>query len=186
MNNNFIWKDIVGDLAKGNKKIFGEFYRITYPVAYRVVHPLLHVKEDCEDVLMAVYETIWDERENLTTIINPKAWLLTVCRNEALRFLKKKKKSPTIVSIDDIPVDFQRDSASADSHLIESEMVECYRRVVNALPKRRQQIFRMVREAGLNNKQVAKMQSISEGTVKQQMNRATATLRKKWENIIRL
>jgi RNA polymerase sigma-70 factor (ECF subfamily) len=158
-------------IVDGNRDAFRIFYDITCPLAYRYAGYFLQQKEDREEVVSEVFYIVWKQRETLLSIENIKAWLYTVCRNEAYRYLKQKEKYACI-SIDDMPVELQIDASEVDGELIEKEMLALYNEAIAGLPERCKLIFLMVREEHLRHKEVAEILSITEGTVAQQMNLA--------------
>lgn len=171
MEKNFFSKSLLKKIAEGNRDTFKTFYNHTYPLVYRYVGYLLPQDEDCAEVVSEVFYILWKQRASLLTVKDIKAWLYTVCRNEAYRYLKQKEKYAGI-SIDDMPVELHLDTREVDSDLIEKEMFALYHEAVAGLPERCKLIFLMVREERLKHKEIAEILSITEGTVAQQMNLA--------------
>jgi len=165
----YISEITIKDITVGSRDAFRLFYDATYPSIYRFIHYLLPNREDCEEVVSEVFYIIWKQRENLLSINDMKSWLYIVCRNEAFHYLKQKEKYRNI-SIDDMPVDLQIDPAQHENSLIEQEMFEVYNKAIKKLPERCKLIFLMVREENMKHKEIAKILSITEGTVEQQMN----------------
>ena len=159
----------IKDITVGSRDAFRLFYDATYPSIYRFINYLLPNREDCEEVVSEVFYIIWKQRENLLSINDMKSWLYIVCRNEAFHYLKQKEKYRNI-SIDDMPVELQIDSTQHENNMIELEMFEVYNKAIKTLPERCKLIFLMVREESMKHKEIAKVLSITEGTVEQQMN----------------
>lgn len=169
MNDTLISNKLLNSISLGDARAFRTFYDITYPVIYRFIHYLLPSKEDCEETVSEVFYIIWKQREALLDVVDFKSWLYIVCRNEAFRFIKQKKKYESL-SLDDIQVDLLIDPAFVDGQLIEEEMQHIYNAAVAKLPSRCKLIYLMVREEKLKYKEIARILSVSEGTIEQQMN----------------
>jgi RNA polymerase sigma-70 factor (ECF subfamily) len=167
----FVSEVLLKELVAGSRDAFRTFYDITYPTIYRFAHYFLSQKEDCEEVVSEVYYIIWKQRNALLSIENIDAWLYTVCRNEAYHYLKQNEKY-NCISIDEMPVELQVEDSETDENIIEEEMFAAYKKAVDELPERCKLIFLMVRENHLKYKEIAKILSITEGTVAQQMNHA--------------
>ena len=65
-----------------------------------------------------------------------------------------------------------------DSAIDSRDLLLLIRMVVEKMPEQRRRIFRMSREEGLSNDQIAEQLSISRRTVENQISRALAELRK--------
>lgn len=166
---NFIAEDVLKKTASGDHNGFRAFYDATYPFTFRFTCHFLPDKKECEEVVSGVYCIIWNQKEHLPSIHDLKAWLYIVCRNEAYHFIKQKKKYAAL-SIDDLPVELAIDAGSTDGQLIEEEMLNSYNDAIASLPERCKLIFLMVREERLKHKEVARILSIRESTIEQQIN----------------
>lgn len=171
----FIAEEVLRQIASGDQKGFRVFYEATYPLLFRFAYYFLADKKDCEEVVSDIYFSIWKQKEYLLSIRDLKAWLYIVCRNEAFHFIKQKRRYANI-SIDDLPIELSIDANSADGQLIEKEVLHSYNEAIAGLPERCKLIFLMVREEHLKHKEIAKILSIKEGTVEQQMNIAIRKL----------
>ncbi len=159
---------LIEKVSSGDRSSFRIFYEMTYPVIYRFIHYFLQNKNDCEEVVSEIYYTLWKQRAKLPMITDIKAWLFILSRNETYRYLKQKEKYSNI-SIDDLPVELSVDATGIEGKIIENEMIEIYNNAVNELPERCKLIFLMAREQHLKYREIAKILSITEGTVEQQM-----------------
>lgn len=166
---NFITDTLLRQIASDNNDAFRYFYDIAYPVIYKFVHYFLPGKNDCEEVVSEVFYIIWKERKSLQSIQELKAWMYIVSRNEAFHFIKQKEKYRNL-SIDEIPIELVIDPTSIDGKVLEKEMIAIYDAAVKTLPERCKLIFLMVREDRLKYKEIARILSITEGTVEKQMN----------------
>lgn len=165
----FISETLLKHVLSGDRIAFRSFYEIVYPTVYRFTHYFLPNKEDCEDVVAEIFYILWKQRETLLSIDDLKAWLYIVSRNEAYHFLKQKEKYISL-SIDHLPVELSVDTASIEGRLIEKEMLTIYNAAVADLPERCKLIYLMVRQERLRYKEIARILSITEGTVEQQIN----------------
>lgn len=165
----FMSENLLKSVASGDRRSFRSFYDMTYPFLYRFTYYFLPDRADCEEVISEIYYTIWKQKEYLLAIQDLKAWLYVVSRNEAFHYIKQKKKYASI-SIDELPIELSVYADSSDGQLIEKEMLHVYNEAIADLPERCKLIFLMVREERLKHKEIAKILSIKEGTVEQQIN----------------
>lgn len=162
-------KNIVGAVALGNHEAFRTFYDTFYIKVYRFVHYFLTNKPDCENVVADVFYIVWEKRYLLKDVKNIEAYLFSICRNEAFRYIKKYKDK-SLLSLDDMPVELAILPAAVEDQIIEKEMMQVYQNAINELPERCKLIFLMVREQKLSHKEIAEILSIKQGTVEIQMN----------------
>lgn len=165
----FISKSLLKEVVAGERDAFRSFYDLTYSMVYRFIHYFLPNRADCEEVVSDVFFIFWKERKSLMEIRDLKAWLYIISRNEAYRYLRQKEKNSNI-SIDDMQVELLIEKRDVEGEMIEEEMLETYNNAVSELPERCKLIFLMIREERLKHKEVARILSITEGTVEQQMN----------------
>lgn len=165
----FISEGVLRKVSAGDRRAFRSFYDAVYPVVYRFIHYFLPNRTDCEEVVSEVFFIFWKERHSLTDKNDLKAWIYTVCRNEAYRYIRRMERAVN-VSIDDMPVEMMVERSNVEGAMIEEEMLEVYNRAVRELPERCKLVFLMVREERLKHKEVAQILQIAEGTVEQQMN----------------
>ena len=165
----FISDEVLRKVAADDRRAFRSFYDAVYPLAYRFIHYFLPNRTDCEEVVSEVFFIFWKERRSLADKNDLKAWIYTVCRNEAYHYIKQMERVVN-VSIDDMPVKLMVERGDVEGAMIEEEMIEVYNRAVMELPERCKLVFLMVREEHLKHKEVAQILQIAEGTVEQQMN----------------
>ncbi len=165
----FVSDEVIRKVAAGDRRAFRSFYDAVYPLAYRFIHYFLPNPADCEEVVSEVFFIFWKERRSLTDKNDLKAWIYTVCRNEAYHYIRQMERAVN-VSIDDMPVELMVERSTVDGAMIEEEMLEIYNKAVRELPERCKLVFLMVREERLKHKEVAQILQIAEGTVEQQMN----------------
>ena len=163
--------------AHGDREAFAQFFDIYYEKVFSFVHYFLPQKEECEDVVSDVFFLLWEKRKLLSEVKNIESYLYIVSRNEAFKYINKKKNAK-IVSIDDMPVDLCLEVNSADSKLLDDEMMQVFHQAINELPERCKLIFLMVRDQKLKYKEIATLLSITEGTIEAQMNIAIKRITK--------
>ena len=173
MDSNTMLNEILYRIAKGCEVSFRELYDMRYNKVDRFVSYYVSNKEDKEELISDVFAIVWKKREFLVNIANLDAWLFIISRNEAFRYLRKKRQEPWKLSIDEVPLDFSNNQervAEVDDALLEEEIVGVFREALSKLPERCRLVFLLVRIEGKKHKEVAKILSITEGTVEQQMN----------------
>lgn len=130
-----------------------------------------------EEITQSVFVKVWEKRTQIEEHYSFKAFLFRVTYHETISFLRKeratKKREGTYSMI--------RPSLSNETeYQVELWSIEsAINEIVDNFPAKRKQIFKMSREQGLTNKEIADRLDISVRTVENQMNSALKVLRKK-------
>jgi RNA polymerase sigma-70 factor (ECF subfamily) len=162
-------KPLLNLIADDRRDAFNQFYNLYYDQVFRYSFYFLQEKEACREVVTNVFFSVWQSRKKLGNIANIETYLYVTARNEANRFLARRRKTH-MVSLEDIPLHLETDGeGSAEDHLIASEIETLLTRAVNDLPEKCRMVFLMTREEGLTSKQIAEILDIRESTVRSQM-----------------
>ncbi|AQG78273.1 RNA polymerase sigma-70 factor [Spirosoma montaniterrae] len=148
--------------AQAFRYLFDHFYQD----AYRAAFYLLEDRETAEEAVSDVFVRIWNRRDELETVMHPRAYLLTAIRNQCLNQLRKN--NPQHIALDDLTSD-PDEVATPEQELIWADLQQHVNQFVATLPPRCQLIFRMVRDEQRSYRDVAESLLISPKTVEIQM-----------------
>lgn len=124
--------------------------------------------EDAEDAVQETFTKAWHTFESSNEIVNARAYLYRVLRNECIDHVRR---SPNFESVDTI--------ADISEEIIDTSVRDAaVWRAIDALPKQCRTIFLMSKRDGMTNAQIASELGLSEKTVKNQMTKAFSRLRK--------
>ncbi len=166
---------LVSEFLKGNVKSFDLLHEKYSERLYGFAFKLLKSKEDALDTVQETFLRIWQKRKELDEDKSFKAFLFTISYNiimdqlrkrlsdhNYLEFLKKNFKIEQVIS-----------ENAADFNILEKQIQS----FIGELPLRRQEIYRLSREKGLSNKEIAENLNISVKTVEAQINLAVKFLK---------
>lgn len=126
-----------------------------------------------EEVVSDVFLKIWNNRHGLMVSVNFKSYIYTATRNQALNYLKKENRDLEPL---DVLTETSSDRHQPDEELEFQEFQNQIERLINILPPRRKIIFKLSRIEGFTYREIAKILSISEHTVQNQMIQAVKQL----------
>ena len=160
---------IVGRMARGQEDALAEFYDATSPMAFglvlRILGPKGGDKEIAEEVLIQVYEQVWQQASSFDRDKgNPLSWLSSIARSKALDWLRSN--SPTRPTGDTRHL--------SESNLIVSETFLPEVRIAisgameNLGPEQRE-VIELAYHGGLNLGEIAARLNRPEALVKTQM-----------------
>ena len=168
-------EDLLVSVSENDDYAFRVFYDLYYRSVFRFTYYFLRNKEACGEVVSNVFVAVWKSRVSLRRISNIDAYLYVVARNESNRYLRECQAQRRCLSLEDIPISVldlnspPHDGEAPDSRLLESEVEELVRRLINDLPEHCRTVFLLNRQEGLSSREIARALSLSESTVRVQL-----------------
>lgn len=150
---------------------FKSFYFEYYAMAHRTAVYILKDTDAAEDVVQTVFLKLWDKREKLPTISNPKAYVLQMARNGALDALKKEN------SLEEQCLSLEYANEEHEVSGNSEEIRQAIERAVSALSPKCRLVFSLSRFEGLTNPEIAEHLDISIRTVETQISNALKLFR---------
>ena len=168
-------KNLLSSVSSDGRGAFERFYNLYYDQVFRFAYYCLGEKEACKEV---VSFSIWKSKARLKEIDNIDTYLYITVRNEALRHISRSN-SVNKIQMDQLYSFEPEEEATPEGMLESQEMRELFNLAIDELPEKCRLIFLMIREEGLSTKEVAKILSIQESTVRVQMKIAVEKLIKR-------
>lgn len=128
-----------------------------------------------EELVQDIFRSLWERRDNLLIDTGIENYLVRAARLKSFEYLRNNATETRNL------LEIAYTTPVAENHtenlIYYNALTEQIGRIVNALPEQCQRVFRMSRENGMNNKQIAHSLAISEKTVENQITKALRTLR---------
>lgn len=149
--------------------IYKRYWQLLYTSAYHV----LKDKQACEDIIQELFIKLWNNRYNIHITTSLKAYLYASIRYEVYRQIR------TGTAREDIYDDaLQLIHTPADYDNIEyKELTARVSSVVETLPEKCREVYKLSREECLSHKQIASQLNISTKTVENHLTKALRQLR---------
>jgi len=138
----------------------------------------LGMNDDAEDVVMEVFAHIWDKRENLSNIENPKAYLFRSVHHKAIEKIRAKKLVIVALEGEKIVVPDYKEEIGED-YLLKERIFQSIRQ----LPTQCRVIFVKSKLEGMSHKEIAQEMQIAVKTVENQITKAFKLIRKQIDTI---
>ncbi len=149
------------------KKLFFHFFLPLKSFSFSI----LKAKEIAEEVVSDVLIEIWAKRRQLQEIEDLKMYLYVSVRNASLRKLQQTQKT-TVLSLDDLEVEFVSADPDAEASLITGELAQKIESAIEQLPQQCKIIFKLAKEDKLKYKEIAVLLNISVKTIDNQLSTA--------------
>ena len=151
-----------------DQQAFKELFRRFYPGLKKFAFSICHVKEEAEEAVCDVFMRIWTRRKTIDHIHNLKLYLYIATRNYSINYLRAHKKIDAI-QLDDLKVEIVSLMSNPDQQLISTELEKQLLKAINDLPSQCKIIYKLVKEEGLKQKEVAELLHLQPKTVENQI-----------------
>jgi RNA polymerase sigma factor (sigma-70 family) len=135
------------------------------------------------DCIQEVFISLWQRRENVTTILSPKYYLLRAVKNKVLKSLHKNKTRADGMYLQgdeyDFVLEFSVEKFIIDKQ-VSDEKAAALRRTLERLSKRQQEVIYLKFYQHLDHAQIAELMNISRQSVYNLIHESIQKLRNLW------
>ncbi len=157
----------VENLQKGDIKAFDDLFNKYSSRLFSFSLKYLKSNEEAEEVVQEVFLYIWDKREGLKPDQSFNSYIFTIAYNIIKKYFLKKSRDNAFK--DDLIYSLLQQENKLDQIIDYKFLLEKVEKYIEALPKRRKEIFVKRKYDGLSVKQIAKELGISPNTVENQL-----------------
>ena len=161
---------IARDDANAFRQIFHQYTKLLLPF----VNKLTGSPEGAEEVIQNLFLQLWLQRQKLTDIQNPKAWIIRLASNIATDYLRKQTANSKLLSR--LKNQTTSDS-SPEQDLSAKEMAALVQQAVQQLSPQCKKVYLLSREEGMTIPEIAEALQTSPNTVKNQLIKALNDIR---------
>lgn len=171
-------KTLILDLHKGSipafEKIFSRYHKRVYNFCLR----LHQSSDDAGETVQRVFVALWEQRTQVDENKSISSYLYTIAKYMIYQDLRKQvyKKA----AFDQFILNSVDLNETTKDEVLYNELLSFLESVIERLPERQREIFRMNRFSGLTYRQIADQLNITENTVDTQNRRALKFIRNKY------
>lgn len=170
-----IEKEIVEQFISGSEKACEMIFHRTKGKLKGFLKKALPKDEDEESIMQDVYLKLWSTRKFIQPDKNFETYLFAIARNLVIDVMRKRlHKQKYLENLYCQLKEGHRNSFDTNQILEYSELEKKIIELINRLPEKRREIFKLNRLEGLTYKEIAEKLNISENTVDSQMRKALA------------
>ena len=176
--------ELVAALNEGDRKVFEFIYRTYAPEIFRHIQRNITLREDCEEILQDVFESLWKRHKDLRIVLL-RPYLFTMAKYKIIRYFqhnKVKKNYARHFMLFEAVFDYlfdEEEQETIDPATLKSLLDNC----LSELPDRCQAAFRLRLTENLSNAEIAQRMNIKKDTVENYMIRALRHLRESYQTI---
>jgi len=149
-------------------KAYRELYDMLFLNLHRFSYGFVKSKETAEEIVSDVFIKIWQMRARLTEIRNLKEYVYIITKNFSLNYLTKNYKNKT-VSLEETEFEAVVEIRTPEDLYISVDTLHHIRHTIGQLPPKCKIIFQLIKEDGLQYKEVAAILNVSVFTVRNQL-----------------
>lgn len=172
-------KEYIVKLKSGDITAFDTLFEKYSESIYAFALSITKVPYIAEEITQLVFLKIWEKRLRIDEHQSFKSFIFSIAYNQTISWLRKEKSEKRKINSF---VNTSSFSSNETEYKIEFNNINSLaNQIIEKFPEKRKYIFKLSREQGLTNKEIAKNLGISVKTVENQMTMALRTLREKLE-----
>ncbi len=165
---------VLNHLQKGDPKAFEQIFLAYYGKVKNFIGTIIKSESDAEDLAQDIFVKLWNNREAVDLQKSFNAYLYTIARNSAFNYLKHKNVCNTYIT--DNP--YRDMDITPEDMIYAKEIGLLIEMSVEKMPEQQKRIYRLSRNEGLTNEEIAARLSISKKTVENQLSIVIQKLKK--------
>lgn len=171
-------KYLVERISKGDRHAFRCLFERYFPMFLSFARSLLKDDMVADDLVQNVFVRLWTSREKLDADRSIRNYLLVSVRNEVFCYLRANR----IQKVEALQYDVMDESSDIHDKVAAKDMERDISYIIEDMPDRRKEIFRLSRNEKLSNKEIAQRLGLSVRTVEKHIENALSDIRHKFPN----
>ncbi len=171
-------KTLILDLQNSSVPAFNRIFALYHKRIYGFCIQLCQTSDDAKETVQKVFVALWEQRHHVDENQSLTSYLYSIARYMVYQEFRQqvyKKAAFDYFVLNSIDL-----NESTKDEVLFNELLTFLESVVESLPVRQREIFKLNRFSGLTYKQIAIKLEITENTVDTQIRRALKFLKKKY------
>lgn len=168
-------KELLARVAQADEKAFEQIVHYYYPRLLPFTTNITKSRDIAEEIVQEVFLRLWLRRNELDRIYHLGSWLFTIASNLSFTYIKRAAVEGKLLKL--------LQSAQAD-HTLDAEERMNWKEsgllihdAVMRLPPQQQLVYKLSRQQGLSNQEIATHLQLSPNTVKNHLVKAIQSIR---------
>ncbi|MNJ96317.1 RNA polymerase sigma factor [compost metagenome] len=164
-----------------NKQQFEEFFQLYWKRMFAFALKSVEDEDDAKEIVQDVFKSLWERRGQLT-LQDAERYLLRSVKLKSLEFLRNKGNKERHHEL----ISNSNSESYEDNSIYYKELKNHLDDAVNSLPRQCKNVYKLSRDEGLTNKEIATNLLISERAVEYHISKALSVIKirlKKYCNI---
>lgn len=165
-------------IAENELATFKELFDVYYPSLLIYAYQKVNDKETAKDMVQDVFLSLWIHKKQIDFNLPLQPYLFRAVHNQCLNYLRSRHVALSVGG-QQASLLLHREIVQYNQHdtLLLNELADEIALFIQTLPAQCRKIFRLSRQSGLKNKEIAELLGISEKTVEGHLSKALRELR---------
>ena len=162
---------------------FKQIYLLYWEKVYAVCYNNIRESEPAKGMVQDIFKSLWERKDELEINSSVERYLLRAAKLKVFEYIRnsRTRKEHTEVALSN----YCNSSHCTENEVMFNSLKNQVEVLVDTLPCQCRNVFKMSREQGLTNKEIASSLLISERAVEYHITRALSTLRTNLSDYIR-
>ena len=178
MDDNYLSHILQRIAIHDDQKAFSEFFDCYHSKLIKFASLYVPNYDQAEEIVSEVLIKLLKKRKTLHEIEKFEGYLFTMIKNQSLNYIKQNKKNINHLSIENAEDFFSTERIDPYEKYLESELRDLLNKAIELLPPKRQMVFKLIKDEGMSQKEVADLIDISVRTVEVHLKLAVKDVRK--------
>jgi RNA polymerase sigma-70 factor (ECF subfamily) len=166
-------KELLELIRQDDKKAFDRIYALYWEKLFLYVAKIIRDEDDAYDIIQDVFVSLWTRRQDLKIEGSLNAYLFSAVRFKTLDYLHRSKRR---VLLNLVHEEYPEKISVMEKYSAKELAIQINTRI-QELPLKMKEVFLLSRNEEMSHKEISKMLSISDKTVKKQISNALKLLR---------
>ena len=166
---------LIAGLKAGDYESYRTLFRLHYARLVCFVNGIIEDRHAAEDLVQEAFVKVWLNRQKLDESLSIENYLYVLVKRAMLNFIRDRKFA------EDISAEILQGISAGNTTgeiVVANETKRKIQSEVKKMPEQRRNVFRLSRDKGLSNKEIASQLKLSEKTVERHITLALQDIRK--------
>ena len=163
-------KELVELLMTGSQEALGELYVRYKKRLFYACYQYVRNKDDAEDIVQDIFLQLWEKRHDLNPELSFSGYVRTIAQNTTLKLFRHFDVHSRFAQ--NILMNETDSTNETEDAIIDNDYVKLLNELIERLPPRQKEIFRLSRIEGLSHQEISKQMNISVENVRNQVSLA--------------
>lgn len=179
-------ENLITGLKLGNREVFEEIFKKYYALLCFEARGYFKSYHLIEDVVCETFTHLWFNRETVSIRTSLRDYLVKAVHNKCIDYWRQSKKQQNNVGLEEAEFAFSLSDLGESplDYMLTRELEEKINNTIELLPQQYKTAFKLSRFKGLSYEEIAGEMKISVNTVKTDIKKALAFLRKELKDFI--
>jgi len=161
---------------KGDQCAFEQIYYAYSKKLYHFGLGLLKDPNNASEMVQDVFVTLWEKREHINPELNFDNYLLTMAYNSIRKIFRKRSIEQKVKN--NLLKEKPEPVKNTENSVIYNDYYSLAQTSIEKMPPKRKAVYKLSRQEGMSNKEIAKKLDISKRTVEAHLAEALSYLKK--------